>query len=73
MTLEVFSSQGRLVHSAQFPWHVEGFKNEEVHWDARNQSTGSQVAGGVYVFRVSLQAENGSIVQYADQIVVLRP
>jgi hypothetical protein len=73
MTLEVFSSQGRLVHSAQFPWHVEGFKNDEVHWDARNQSTGSQVAGGVYVFRVSLQAENGSIVQYADQIVVLRP
>ncbi len=73
MTLEVFSSHGRLVHSAEFPWHVEGFKNDEVRWDARNQSTGSQVAGGVYLFRVSLQAENGSVVQYADQIVVLRP
>jgi hypothetical protein len=73
MTLEVFSSQGQMMHSAQFPWHVEGFKNNEVRWDALDQSTGSRVAGGVYLFRISLQAENGSVVQYADQIVVLRP
>ena len=73
MTLEVFSSQGQMMHSTQFPWHVEGFKNNEVRWDALDQSTGSRVAGGVYLFRISLQAENGSVVQYADQIVVLRP
>ena len=73
MTLEVFSSQGQMMHSTQFPWHVEGFKNNEVRWDALDQSTGSRVAGGDYLFRISLQAENGSVVQYADQIVVLRP
>ena len=73
MTLEVFSSQGQMMHSTQFPWHVEGFKNNEVRWDALDQSTGSRVAGGGYLFRISLQAENGSVGQYADQIVVWRP
>lgn len=73
MTLEVFSSHGRLVHSTQFPWHVEGFKNNDIRWDALDQSTGSRVSSGVYLFRMSLRAENGSVVQYADQIVVLRP
>lgn len=73
MTLEVFSSQGMMVHSEQRPWHVSGFQNNEIRWDAHNQTSGNAVPAGVYVFRVTLQSETGSVVQYADQIVVLRP
>jgi hypothetical protein len=73
MNLEVFSSLGKLVHSAGYPWHVAGFQNEILQWDARNQATGTRVKAGVYVFRLTLQSESGSVAQYADQIVVLRP
>lgn len=73
LTMEVFSSQGIRVHSADYEWHVEGFSNEELRWNARNQSTGAPLGAGIYVFRITLQSENGSVAQYADQIVVLRP
>jgi hypothetical protein len=39
-----------------------------------NQTTGNAgFQAGFMFFEITLQAENGSVVQYADQIVVLRP
>lgn len=73
MTLQVFSSAGERVHEMVIPWHEDGFRTESLNWDSRLLENGAPVAAGVYVYRLTLTAENGDVRQYADQIVVLRP
>jgi hypothetical protein len=72
-TLEVFSSAGQLVYRSEQPWEQEGFRSESLQWNSAAGPDGSAVPAGVYVFRLTLNTETGGVVQYADQIVVLRP
>ena len=72
-TLEVFSNAGQLVYRSEQPWEQEGFRTESLRWNSAGGSDGKAVPAGVYVFRLTLNTETGGIVQYADQIIVLRP
>tara|TARA_B110000503_G_scaffold143309_2_gene243971 strand:- start:4889 stop:5857 length:969 start_codon:yes stop_codon:yes gene_type:complete len=72
-TLEVFSSAGQLVYRAEQPWEQEGFRSESLRWDSTGGAASGAVPAGVYVFRLTLNTETGGVVQYADQIIVLRP
>jgi hypothetical protein len=72
-TLEVFSTSGQLVYRAEQPWEQEGFRSESLQWNSAGGAADKSVQGGVYVFRMTLETENGGRVQYADQIIVLRP
>ena len=66
LVLEVFSSKGQQVHYQSLPWHEEGFRATNLRWEPK-------VPAGVYVFRLTLLPENGTPVQYSNQLVVLRP
>ena len=72
-TLEVFSNAGQLVYRSEQPWEQEGFRTESLRWNSAGGTDGQSVPAGVYVFRLTVNTETGGIVQYADQIIVLRP
>lgn len=71
--LEVFSASGALVHRREAAWHADGFLDNSVRWDQRNDATGAAVSAGVYIFRLTLVPESGAAAQYSDQLVVIRP
>ncbi len=72
-TLEVFSTAGQLVYRSDQPWEQEGFRSESLQWNSAGGAGGQSVPAGVYLFRLTLNTETGGVVQYADQIIVLRP
>ena len=73
LTLEVFDGGGKLVHQATTAWTTAGFHSATLEWDTRGSAQSNEVQAGVYIFRLTLSTETGGTVQYADQIVVLRP
>jgi hypothetical protein len=72
LTLDVFAPDGRQVMGASQTWSPTGYRSAPWRWDLRNPG-GTPVQPGVYVYRMTLQQNSGSVAQYSGRLVVLRP
>ncbi len=72
LTLDVFAPDGRQVMGSSQTWSPTGYRSAPWRWDLRNPG-GNPVQPGVYVYRMTLQQNSGSVAQYSGRLVVLRP
>lgn len=69
VVVDITDMQGRRVAQLSTTMEPSGFRSQPVTWNA-----GSAAAKpGLYIARMTLTAEGGEVVQYADKILVLRP
>lgn len=69
VVVDITDMQGRRVAQLSTTMEPSGFRSQPVTWNAADAS----VLPGIYVARMTLTAEGGEVVQYADKILVLRP
>lgn len=73
INIDVSDMQGRRVAQLTTVMEPSGFRSQPVRWDLRSQTDGGAVRPGIYIARMTLVAEDGSVAQYADKILVYRP
>lgn len=71
--VEVTDLTGRRVAGLSTTMEPSGFRSQPVTWDLRSSVDGRPVAGGTYLASMKITAEDGSVAQYTDKILVLRP
>lgn len=71
--VEVTDLTGRRVAGLSTTMEPSGFRSQPVTWDLRSAADGRPVAGGTYLASMKITAEDGSVAQYTDKILVLRP
>lgn len=69
--IQVFTVSGRLVKTINETVHTEGFRSEAIVWDGRDDF-GDQLAKGVYVYRLSVKAPDGSADEKLEKLVILK-
>lgn len=69
--IQVFTVSGRLVKTINQIVHTEGFRSEGIAWDGRDDF-GDQLAKGVYVYRLSVKAPDGSADEKLEKLVILK-
>jgi len=50
--------------------HSSGFRSEGINWDGRDDY-GDKLARGVYVYRLSIETEEGSKAEKIEKLVIL--
>lgn len=69
--IQIFTVSGRLVKTINEAVHTEGFRSEGIEWDGRDDF-GDQLAKGVYVYRLSVKAPDGSADEKLEKLVILK-
>lgn len=68
--VEVFTVSGKLVKTIFETVHSDGFRSEGINWDGRDDF-GDKLAKGVYVYRLSIETENGLKADKIEKLVIL--
>lgn len=68
--IEVFSVSGKLVKSIVTVSNTDGFRNEPIPWNGRDDF-GDRLATGVYVYKISVRNPSGDQVKKFEKLVIL--
>lgn len=68
--VQVFTVSGKLVKSIVTVSNTDGFRNEAISWDGRDDY-GDRLATGVYVYKVSVRNPAGDQVEKFEKLVIL--
>lgn len=68
--IEVYTVSGKLVKSINTVSNTDGFRNEPISWDGRDDF-GDKLATGVYVYKVSVRNPAGDQVEKFEKLVIL--
>jgi hypothetical protein len=68
--IQVYTVSGKLVKSIVTVSNTDGFRNEPILWDGRDDY-GDRLATGVYVYKVSVRNPAGEQVQKFEKLVIL--
>ncbi len=68
--IEVFTVSGKLVKSIVTVSNTDGFRNEPIPWNGRDDF-GDRLATGVYVYKISVQNPAGDQVKKFEKLVIL--
>lgn len=68
--LEIFTVSGKLVKTIIETVHSSGFRSEGINWDGRDEY-GDKLARGVYVYRLSIETEQGEKAEKIEKLVIL--
>ncbi len=68
--IEIYTVSGRMVKSINTVSNTDGFRNEPIAWDGRDDF-GDKLATGVYVYKVSVRNPSGDHVEKFEKLVVL--
>ena len=68
--IEVFTVSGKLVKSIVTVSNTDGFRNEPIPWNGRDDF-GDRLATGVYVYKISVQNPSGDQVKKFEKLVIL--
>lgn len=68
--VEVFTVSGKLVKTIFETVHSSGFRSEGIHWDGRDDY-GDKLARGVYVYRLTIETEEGTKAEKIEKLVIL--
>jgi len=68
--IQVYSVSGKLVKTINTVSNTDGFRNEPIAWDGRDDF-GDRLATGVYVYKISVRNPAGEQVQKIEKLVIL--
>lgn len=68
--IQVFTVSGKLVKSIVTVSNTDGFRNEPIPWNGRDDF-GDRLATGVYVYKVSVRNPAGDQVEQYEKLVIL--
>ena len=68
--IQIYSVSGKLVKTINTVSNTDGFRNEPIKWDGRDDF-GDRLATGVYVYKISVRNPAGEQVQKIEKLVIL--
>ena len=68
--IEIFTISGKLVKTIFRTVNSEGFRSEGINWDGRDDF-GDRLGRGVYVYRLSIETEQGKKAEKIEKLVLL--
>ena len=68
--IEVFTVSGKLVKTIIESINTISFRSDPINWDGRDDY-GDKLARGVYVYRLSIQTEDGKKAEKLEKLVIL--
>ncbi len=68
--VEVFTVSGKLVKTIIETVHTAGFRSDGINWDGRDDY-GDKLGRGVYVYRLSIETEQGNKAEKIEKLVIL--
>jgi len=68
--VEIFTVSGKLVRSILETEHSPGFRSQGINWDGRDEF-GDKLARGVYVYRLSIETDQGEKAEKIEKLVIL--
>ena len=68
--VEVFTVSGKLVKTIFETVHSSGFRSEGINWDGRDDF-GDKLARGVYIYRLTIETEDGTKAEKIEKLVIL--
>ncbi|MFT5821347.1 MAG: hypothetical protein ACI8ZM_002599 [Crocinitomix sp.] len=68
--IEVFTVSGKLVKTISETVHTAGFRSDGINWDGRDDF-GDKIGRGVYVYRLSIETEQGNKAEKIEKLVIL--
>src|SRR5690606_16876959 len=69
--VQIFTISGKLVKTINEPVTTCGFRSNGIAWDGRDDF-GDQLAKGVYVYRLSVKAPDGTKADKTEKLVLLK-
>lgn len=69
--IQIFTVSGKLVKTINEDVKCDGFRSKGIAWNGRDDF-GDQLAKGVYVYRVSVKAPDGTIAEKTEKLVILK-
>jgi hypothetical protein len=71
VTIRIFTVTGKVVKTLQQEIISEGYRVDSISWDGLDEY-GDQIGKGVYVYKVTVRAEDGSQADEFEKLVLLR-
>jgi len=68
--IQIYSVSGKLVKTINTVSNTDGFRNEPIEWNGRDDF-GDRLATGVYVYKISVRNPAGEQVQKIEKLVIL--
>lgn len=68
--VEIFTVSGKLVKTILQTVHSQGFRSDGINWDGRDDF-GDRLGRGVYVYRLSIETEEGKKAEKIEKLVLL--
>jgi flagellar hook assembly protein FlgD len=68
--IEIFTVSGKLVKTIIETVQSSGFRSEGINWNGRDEY-GDKLARGVYVYRLSIETEQGEKAEKIEKLVIL--
>ncbi len=68
--IQVYTVSGKLVKSINTVSNTDGFRNEAIKWDGKDDY-GDKLATGVYVYKLSVRNPSGEQVEKFEKLVIL--
>ena len=71
LELQIFDLSGRLVATINRNIYDSGYRVGPIKWNGKTDR-GDKLGAGIYVYRLNVKSENGSIESKADKLIILR-
>ena len=71
VTISIYNLSGQIIKTITDRYYSAGYKLGPILWDGTN-SHGSPVQGGLYLYRLRLQAEDGSFAEITSKMLKVR-
>jgi hypothetical protein len=68
--VEIFTVSGKLVKTIYQTVNTMGFRSEGINWNGRDEF-GDKLARGVYIYRLSIETEQGKKAEKIEKLVIL--
>ncbi|MFN5223527.1 MAG: type IX secretion system sortase PorU [Bacteroidota bacterium] len=69
--IQIFTVSGRLIKTINRAISCEGYRYDGMEWDGRDEF-GDPIGRGVYVYRLKIRDESGSVADKYEKLVVLK-
>ena len=69
--VQIFTITGKLIQTLEQNILNEGFRSSSITWDGLD-AFGDQIGRGVYVYKLRVRAENMSVAEKIQKLVILR-
>ncbi len=69
--IQIFTISGKIVKTIKTQVYSDGYRSSPINWDGLDDY-GDRIGRGVYIYKISVRAPNGNIVNKFEKLVILR-